>query len=98
MCHPPGGGGCLVWGVSAPGGVWSGGCVCYGGGACLVQVGVSGPKGVSALGGGCLVWGRGVCALGVCVLWGGGVCFPGGGIPTYTEADTPCEQNHIRLS
>ena len=53
------GGGCLVWGVSAPGrsgpgGVWSGGvstlsvCVCSRG--CLVQ-GVSGPRGVSALGG-----------------------------------------------
>ena len=68
-------GGCLLLGVSAPGGVCSGGVSALGVGGCLLggvyslgvsALGVSAPRGVSALGG-----------------------LLGGGIPPCTEADTP---------
>ena len=76
-------GGCLlrVGGVSALGGVCSWGCV-WGvsaqvwGGVCsrgCLFLGVSAPRGVSALGG--------ICSRGCLLL--------GGGIPACTEADTP---------
>ena len=79
------GGGCLLWGLSAPGG-----CLLHGG---VSALGVSAPGGV-CLGG--LIWG--VSALGVC-SWGvsalgesaleGAVCSQGGYILACTEADTP---------
>ena len=95
------GGGCLVWGVSAPreggipacteadppGGAWSRGCLLPGGGSAPVW-GVPGLGGVCSQGG--------VCShVGVPDL--GGVCSQGGLLPACTEADPPCEQNHTRL-
>ena len=84
--------GCLLWGVSALGGVCSGvyswevcsrGVVCSWGGVCSM---------------GCLLPG-GVCSWGVSTPWGGvysqgvsalgGVCSRGCGIPPCTVADTP---------
>ena len=74
-----GGGGCLLQGVSAPGGSAPGvsvGGVCFGG--CLLW--------------GCLFRGH-VCSQGGVCYWRGvcgGVSAPGGcGIPACTEADTP---------
>ena len=70
----PGGGGCLVRGVSA-----AGGGVCSGGsapGGCLVSGrGVSAPGGVCS--GGCMLWG-GLVLGGVCLSWGGSL-LPGEG-------------------
>ena len=61
-------GGCLLWGVSAPGEVSAWGAVCFGG---VSAQGVSAPE-VSALGG-CLLRGLGVCSGG-CLLQGGVCC------------------------
>ena len=83
----PGGGGCLLRGVSAPGGclVW-GGCLLWGSAwsrgvsarGCLVQRGVC-SRGVSALGG-CLVW-RGAWSR-------AGVSGPGG-VSQHALRQTP---------
>ena len=79
-----GGGGCLLRGVSAPGGSAPRGSAPGGGGLLL---GVSAPGGVSAAGGcllqvGCLLWG---CLLLGGLLWGcllwGGVCSGGVSAP-----------------
>ena len=73
------GGGCLLWGVSAPRGVSALGGVCSQGGICFQGCLIPGwaclLQGGSAPGG-CLLWGV-VCSRGVggCLLWG--VCFGG---------------------
>ena len=94
------GGGCVLWGegvgeglsppgVSAPQGV----------GAVVSQHALrQTPPPLWTEEVGCLLWGGGLLrGRGVCLLWGdvcslGGVCSWGGGIPAYTEADTPCGQ------
>ena len=89
----PGGGGCLLQGVSA-----LGGSVCSGG-VSAPRVGVSAPGGVSALGGVCsweyLLPGGCVCSRGSvggcllrgCLLWG--VSAPGGVVSQHTLRQTP---------
>ena len=86
MCLLPGG--CLLWGMSAPGGLLLGeGDVSAPRGSSAPGWGVSAPRAVSALGG-CLLP-RGVCSQGVSAL--GSVCSEGvsalGGvcIPACTE-------------
>ena len=83
------GGGCLLWGLSAPGGrgVCAGGCLLLGGG-CLLQVGLLGGcllRSGDVCSGGCLLQGvsaqGGVCSYGVSALGGcllPGVSAPGG--------------------
>ena len=88
----------LLRGVSALGGVSSGGvCLLLGGGICSREV--SPPRGCLLPGGACS-WGGGICSWevsavggGDCLLWGEGVSAPGVSAPRGGEADTPCEQN-----
>ena len=84
-------GGCLLWGVSAPGGVSTpGGCLLWGvsalGGVC--SWGVSAPGGVCS--GRCLLLGG--CLLGGCLLPGGYPSMQWGRhppSPLWTELQTP---------